>query len=141
MFPIVLAMDEEQRRQLESVFRRHPAIRAVYLFGSVAEGRGRTGSDLDLAVIPADGFSADDKLDLLADLAREGFCDVDLVILDGNDLVLAYEAVRLNRLIYATPGFDQGSTYSRIVRMYLDFEPHLRAQREAYKQRIVHGST
>lgn len=77
-----MAMDEQQRRRMESVFRRHPGIRAVYVFGSVAEGQGRTGSDLDLAVIPDDGFSADNKLDLLADLARDGFCDVDLVILD-----------------------------------------------------------
>jgi len=57
--------------------------------------------------------------------------------LDEDDLVLAYEAVRPNRLIYAAPGFERGATYSRIVRKYLDFQPYLRVQREAYKRRII----
>lgn len=133
-------MDEERQERMARIFRRYPCVQAVYLFGSAAEGREHVGSDLDFAVIPDNGFSADNKLDLLADLAREGFCDVDLVILDETDIVLAYEAIRLNCLIYATPDFDRGATYSRIVRLYLAFEPYLRTQREAYKRRIVHGS-
>jgi len=52
-------------------------------------------SDLDLAVL-ADGNSlCGRKLDILAELAKNGFCNVDLVILPSDDVVLQYEAVRL----------------------------------------------
>lgn len=109
--------------KLAEVFRRYPQVRAAYLFGSQAAGRAGRGSDLDLAIIPTDPSLKENKLDILAELARRGYCNVDLVLLDEDDLVLAYEAIRLNRLIYAGPGFDRGATYSRVVRKYLDFEP------------------
>ena len=80
---------------LETVFKKYPAIRAVYLFGSKARGRDHAESDLDLAVL-ADGNSlCGRKLDILAELAKNGFCNVDLVILPSDDVVLQYEAVRL----------------------------------------------
>jgi len=50
---------------------------------------------------------------------------------------LQYEAVRQNMLVYARPEFDRGSTYSKIVRQYLDFYPYLLIQRQAYKKRIL----
>ncbi len=123
--------------EMRRVFRRYPEIEAVYLFGSAAEGRAHAGSDLDLAVVTTDAALREKKLDLLTELAKAGVCDVDLVFLDGRDLVLAYEAVRPNRLIYARDGFARGAFYSKIVRMYLDFEPYLRRQREAYRRRVL----
>ena len=64
-------------------------------------------------------------------------CNVDLVFLNDQDLVLQYEAVRQNRLVYAREDFDRGATYSKIMRKYLDLEPYLRAQCAAYKRRIA----
>ncbi len=128
-------MSEFQR--LAEVFKRYPQIQAVYMFGSQASRKAGPGSDLDLAIVPMDRSVKEKKLDILAELARLGYCNVDLVFLDEDDLVLAYEAIRQNRLLYAAPGFDRGGTYSRIVRKYLDFEPYLRVQREAYKRRII----
>jgi len=54
---------------LKIVFKRYPAIQAVYLFGSSASGRTHAESDLDQAVL-ADGNSlCGRKLDILAELA------------------------------------------------------------------------
>ena len=39
---------------LHIVFRNYPGVRAVYLFGSHAEGSARPDSDLDLAIVPRD---------------------------------------------------------------------------------------
>ena len=122
---------------LIEIFRQYPQMQAVYVFGSQASGRAGPESDLDLAIIPADRSLKAKNLDILAELARLGYCNVDLVFLDEDDLVLAYEAIRQNRLLYAAPSFDRGATYSRIVRKFLDFEPYLRVQREAYKRRII----
>jgi len=64
---------------LKTVFAQFPQIQAVYLFGSLASGRGRSDSDLDLAVISGYDRPGSEKLDILARLAQEGFCNVDLV--------------------------------------------------------------
>ena len=126
---------------LSEVFREYPGIEAVYLSGSFAAGTVHRESDLDLAILPRDASIREKRLDILTDLARNGFCEVDLVFLDTDDAVLNYEAVRHNRLVYQVEDFDRGGTYSRIVRKYLDFVPYLNVQREAYKRRILLGQT
>ncbi len=95
----------------------------------------------DLAIVPRSPEARARRLDILADLARIGFCNVDLVFLDTDDIFLKYEAVRLNRLVYQTEDFDPGEMYSRIVRQYLDFLPYLEVQRRAYKERIIHDDS
>lgn len=135
------ASDEEN---LARVFARYPQIWAVYLFGSAAEGRARRDSDLDLGVILRPGAAPPDKLDLLTDLVKAGYENVDLVILDPadiRDIVLWFEVVRHNHVIYAAEDFERGTLFSRIVRMYWDFLPILDVQRRAYKERILHGQT
>jgi predicted nucleotidyltransferase len=124
---------------LSSVFRNYADVQAVYLFGSAAEGQMRADSDIDLAVVPRSGSCRERRLEMLADLTRAGFDRVDLVFLDTDDLVLKYEAVRQNFVVYQTPDFDRGAMYSKVVRMYLDFLPYLKIQRRAYKRRILHG--
>lgn len=126
---------------LRDVFQRYPAVQAVYVFGSTGSGKTRQESDLDLAIIPRTSALKKKKIALLTDLARLGFCKVDLVFLDTDDIVLKYEAVRQNKLVYAANDFDRGSTYSRVIRQYLDFAPYLKTQREAYKRRIMSGKT
>jgi len=128
-------------KALTNVFRRHPGVQAVYLFGSAAADRAGPESDIDLAVVPRSEGTRAMRLQMLADLVRAGFDDVDLVFLEGDDLVLAYEAVRQNRLVYQTSDFDRGAMYSKVVRMYLDLRPYLELQREAYKRRILGAET
>ncbi|HSB02676.1 MAG TPA: nucleotidyltransferase domain-containing protein, partial [Anaerolineales bacterium] len=71
---------------LEKVFRKYQDIQAVYLFGSKASGKSHAESDLDLAILPRGSSLRNQKLDLLADLAREGFSNVDMVFLDTKDV-------------------------------------------------------
>ena len=126
---------------LIEVFRQFPEIRAVYVFGSAATGKRRPDSDLDLAILAEDESFQRRKLDVLTELTRQGFDNIDLVFLNTADTVTQYEAVRLNKLIYSTADFDRGYYYSKIVRLYLDFLPYLDVQRKAYKQRLLGGQT
>ena len=126
---------------LIEVFRQFPEIRAVYVFGSAATGKRRPDSDLDLAVLAGDESFQRRKLDVLTELTRQGFDNIDLVFLNTADTVTQYEAVRLNKLIYSTADFDRGSYYSKIVRLYLDFLPYLEVQRKAYKQRLLNSAS
>ena len=132
-------MNSKDRKRLAKIFSRYQQIQAVYLFGSSVTGKKHAESDLDLAIVPRSEKARQQKLDILADLARHGFDRVDLVYLDTDDIVLRYEAVKHNQLVYQTEDFDRGGTYSRIVRQYLDFKPYLKVQREAYKRRLLNG--
>ena len=127
--------------RLAAVFRAHPDVRAVYLFGSHAEGRARIDSDIDMGVVTSNmgerlGML---KLDLLTDLAAVGFDDVDLVMLERAGHFVRFQAVRMNRPIYLAEGFDHGSYFSLTLRMYWDFKKHLDWQRRAYKEKMLHA--
>ena len=124
--------------KLNTIFKCYPDILAVYLFGSGATGKLHSESDIDLAIIPKTKSLRKQKLNILTDMVYKGFFNVDLVFLDKNDIVLKYEAVRQNILVYQVPEFDRGATYSKIIRQYLDFYPYLTVQRQAYKKRILH---
>lgn len=125
--------------RLKEVFEQYPEIEAVFLFGSVAANTARNGSDLDLAVYPGSENLIKQKLDILAHLAENNFCCVDLIYLDCRDIVLNFEAIKYNYLVYVKPGFDRGALFSDIVRKYFDFQPYLRYQRQALKQRLCYG--
>ena len=122
-----------------TLFCRYPAVEAVFLFGSEGAQRTHAESDLDLAVLPTDTSDLPPRLDILEDLARAGFCDVDLVFLKEDDIVLRFEAVKHCRLLYAIGSFDFGSFFSKTVRQYFDFLPYLKVQREVYKRSILSG--
>jgi predicted nucleotidyltransferase len=98
-------------------------------------------SDIDLAVFSDDPSLRKQKLSILTALAREGFCNVDLVFPNNDDIITQYEAVRQNKLVYQTSEFDRGYTYSKVVRKYLDFYFYLEVQRQGLKQRILHGKS
>jgi uncharacterized protein len=127
-------------KKLTSVFRKYQEIEAVYLFGSLASGMVHADSDIDLAIYPGTESLRRSKIDILHDLAKDGFCNVDLVYLSENDIVLQYEAVRLNKIVYKRQGFDHGAFFSKVIRQYLDFFPYLQVQRAAYKKRILNGT-
>ena len=59
--------------------------------------------------MPASPALRDRKLDILAALAGAGFDNVDLVILDTDDVVLRFQAVSPNRLVFAAQGFERGT--------------------------------
>ena len=122
------------------VLARYPAVQAVYLFGSHADGCANAQSDLDLGVVGSPEVLALDRVSMLAEFVNEGFDRVDLVFLDQADLVVRFEAVRRNCLLFRTPEFDHGSYVSRNLREYFDFEPYLKTQRLALKERLLSGS-
>lgn len=132
-------MDRQDEKRIGEVLGQFEGVRAVYLFGSHADNRARPDSDIDLAVVPADVTVRERKLDMLTALVEAGFDNLDLVFLDGTDVVLRYHAVRRNRPIYQAPGFDHGTYFSRGLREYWDLEPLLRVRHAAYRKRVLGG--
>lgn len=115
------------------VFEKFPEIQAVYLFGSQATGKLHAQSDVDF------GFVADRNIkeELGIELVKAGFSNFSLVFIPEATLLLQFEIVRMNKIIYEKDGFPRGDFFSRIVRMYRDFRPYKEIQIKYLKERIL----
>ena len=89
---------------VEVVRRRVPDIDAIYLFGSVARGRTRPGSDVDVALLlpPGRKLSPDELLATMAELEGLTHRAVDLSVLNTQtQLVHAKEVVTTGVCLFA----------------------------------------
>lgn len=69
----------ETIKQIQTALSDWPEISIAVLFGSLAEGNARTGSDLDLAVQLTTMITAQQKMKLVSDLAVQTGRPVDLI--------------------------------------------------------------
>lgn len=106
---------------IRAVLARHPRVGLAVLFGSLAEGRARPESDLDLAVQAANPLSAEEKMALIADLAVALGRPVDLVDLTQAGEPLLGQILKGRRL----QGSDEA--HARLITRHLmetaDFLP------------------
>lgn len=98
------------RERARSVLQRRPDVVEVRLFGSLARGQARPGSDADLFVVVRDGAGA--FLDRVPGLARE-FSGIGL----GCDVIAFTESetreARARGDAFARAVFDEGMTLAR----------------------------
>ena len=85
-------IDRQLQDSLATVLRQYPAIDAAFLFGSRAEGKAGPASDFDIALVGVRAELQAKKLDILAELVAAGFERTDLVLLDGADPFMQFEA-------------------------------------------------
>jgi uncharacterized protein len=97
-----LALDTTRLTAIVSRLSGHPDVAAAYLLGSAVEGRLRSDSDVDIAVLPttSDGLSTLERLSLAAALCGIAEREIDLGVLTTRNLVYANEAVTRGRLIF-----------------------------------------
>lgn len=125
--------------QLRELFRSRGVVLG-YLFGSVAGGRERADSDLDMAVLLGPGTSPDRYFDVTVELntAIIGLThtdEVDVVILNRAPPALAFEVVSTGRLLHG--GHEERVEYEvQAVKRFIDTEPIRRLQRQAFSARI-----
>jgi predicted nucleotidyltransferase len=127
------ATPDDIEASLRTFFAGRPAgVVAAYLFGSVARGSAKAGSDVDVAILlerpPArtlEGLS----LDLAGDLERLLGLPVDLVTLNGAPVDLVHRVLRDGRLVAE---FDRAARVAFEVRArseYFDLLPTLELYR------------
>jgi len=79
-------------------------IVAVYLFGSLAEGRATPRSDVDIAVLLKDNadvtVGGERHLALIGDLERFADQEVDIVMLNTASPILQHQVLKHGRLLY-----------------------------------------
>ena len=108
---------------------------AVYLFGSVARGESRPGSDLDVAVLlepaPARGTYESLRLDLHVELESELGREIDFVVLNHAPPDLAHRVLRDAVLVIEPDPSARVRFEVRARNEYWDLKPYLDQYRRA----------
>ncbi len=119
---------------LEPLLRDHP-IKLAYVFGSLAcADTGAEAEDVDLAVLPEDGFSWSE---LYSELSQHLRTDrLDLVDLRVAPITMQFEVTRTGRCLFARSE-EERQQYEQRVRMKLRDElPRIRARTRALRARL-----
>ena len=116
------------QRALVSYFRSEPEVQAAHLFGSLASGRARPDSDVDVAVLVSEKRMRRDpfkyRLRLLTDLMKIlKRDDVDLVLLNQAPPLLAHRILSRGKLIFERSASARVAFQVRTVNRYLDTQP------------------
>lgn len=96
----VTLTEQELIQRAGTIAAEYPFIAAVYLFGSIAEGRQRSGSDVDLAVVSSKILSGWEKVELETSFSNGLRHDVDVVVFGQAGPLLQHQILRKGRLIY-----------------------------------------
>lgn len=126
-------------RTLAPAFAADPRVRFAFLFGSVAGGTARPGSDLDLAVsVDPRGTLLDDARlhDALARAA--GREDVDLVVLEDAPLWMQFRIVA-GRPVFSRDDVAMVRFRASVEQRFLDFRPFHDAYLQAVRDRARTG--
>jgi len=116
-------------------------VLAAYIFGSVASGRSRPKSDIDIAVLVDSALIAGDlfeyRLHLIADLQDLlKRSDVEAVLLNQAPPVLAHNVVLKGRLIFERSRSARIRFQIQTLNLYLDTQPmrdlHLKLLKRRY---------
>jgi predicted nucleotidyltransferase len=110
-------------KQLQEVLSRFPELVLALVFGSIADGRQRADSDLDIAVAAKQALTAVEKMDIIAALAEQTGRPVDLIDLKVVGEPLLGQIVRHGRRLIGSDG-EYGSLISRHLFEQADFMPY-----------------
>ena len=134
----VASIDGADRVQrLRDAFSADPFVRLAVLFGSLAAGRTRADSDVDVAIQPERPLTDSELRSLTSSLAHAAAADVDLVLLDTASTLLRWQiATRGIPLLERVPG-DFARFQARAAAEYIDFAPALAHHGEVFRRRLV----
>jgi len=109
--------------QIKEVFAHFPQIVLAVVFGSVASGRQRADSDLDIAVAAKQTLTADEKIALVGALAGRIGRSIDLIDLRVVSEPLLGQILRHGRRVLGSDTL-YGGLISRHVFEQADFMPY-----------------
>ncbi|MDM8523719.1 nucleotidyltransferase domain-containing protein [Desulfococcaceae bacterium HSG8] len=129
---------EELLPQAETFLKSRPDVLFAYLFGSLAKGKPRPMSDVDIAVcLSEDSNMAEKKMELmgrLADILKTD--EIDLVILNSAPLTLRMKILENKKIIADNAPFARHAYESLTMRKYFDFSI---SEMNILERRFLHG--
>ena len=122
----------------ESYLRSRSDVAFAYLFGSLAKGKPKPLSDIDIAIYCSDESDiSEKKLEILGDLMDLLETDeIDLVVLNTAPVTLRMKVIEDKRVIADNVPFQRHSYESLTMREYFDFSIKEMA---VLARRFLHG--
>lgn len=130
---------EDTIATLTREFAADPRIGCSLLFGSVAKGVGRPGSDLDIAIAARSAGDAaslrDGLLALRGTLTVAAGRDVDLVLLDDLEPTLGHQVMLDHRVLFDHDRKRTARLFEHLLLAYFDGEYYRRIADQALNAR------
>ncbi|MBC7227536.1 MAG: nucleotidyltransferase domain-containing protein [Thermoflexales bacterium] len=118
---------EEWVPSLAEYFAAQPDVVAAYVFGSVAQGRARAGSDVDIAVLLAADLDGEARFERRLRLGWEVESIIgrptDLVVLNDAPPLLQHQVLKHGRLIFERDRAARVEFEVRAGKIYADLKP------------------
>ncbi len=128
---------EPIKKELAKILANHPAIEAAYLFGSMADGTDRSGSDVDIAIrlVPdlKPEYAFDIRLDLVDVLEAVFHRPVDIVILNSASLKMIRQVMTKGKMLYARDKSAEQAYAIQKQKEYFDFQFYIDKNRKELK--------
>ena len=118
--------DATVRAAIVSVLERHPSVTMAILFGSLAAGRGRPDSDLDLAVSTTAPLTVVARVELIDELAAAVGRPIDLIDLTQAHGPLLQQVLTTGRLMLCRNRTEYAELLRRLVYEEADVMPYYR---------------
>ena len=130
--------------QVARCVRARREIQAAYVFGSVATGRSRPDSDVDVAVLLARPLRADRRLSyrlkLMSDLGSAlGRSDIEVVVLNEAPPLLAHRVLSKGRLVFERSPSARVRFQVRTASRYADLLPMFETHIHYLKKHVREG--
>lgn len=129
--------------RIEPVLSGNSDVVAAYLFGSAAKNRMRPGSDIDIALLLAEGGRRPDRKvlleRLLPPLCRALRGDVHLLLLNDASYLARSQVFKSGRLLYVRDQRQLTLFRMKSAALFADFAPCLRLTQKGLQKRLRQG--
>ena len=98
------------------------SVVAIILFGSVARGRARPVSDIDLCLLTKTGTPESEQIDLIS----YGTAKIDISLFSGLPLPIRFRVIKEGIVLFCRDPLALHRTRTATVREYLDTAPLIR---------------
>lgn len=113
-------------RRIEYVMARHPSVVLAILFGSIAQNRTHSYSDLDIAIATSTPLTAQTHIAIIEDLALAFGRPVDLIDLNRTHNPLLHQILTKGRRVLCHDRTCYAELLLRMVYEEADFMPYYR---------------
>jgi predicted nucleotidyltransferase len=131
----VLEIEAKTKEVLGAV----PGLRLAILHGSVATGKMRKDSDVDLALLFDRPLDAEQKMLLISHLESELQRDVDLVDLFALSGTILKQVLRKGRVLVQTQPGARAELIRKMIYNQTDMMPYVSRTLIERQQRFIHG--
>jgi len=113
-------ISEDLSKRTIDFLSRHVNIVAIYIFGSVATAKNRSGSDIDVAIMVRGQVNGMERVQLETSLSNILRKDVDLIIFGEATPLLQHQILKYGDLIYERDPKERTRQEVAARREYLD---------------------